>query len=101
MHLYRDKHVSQKWKERSEVYFSRENLYKNLLQFREPKDKNVNDHRRMSIFYVGMEGENIPDEKSLPWSMSNYTYSPLVTAEPRAEEFHYRPELVLSESMES
>jgi predicted outer membrane repeat protein len=96
-----DKHVSQKWKERSEVYFSRENLYKKLLQFREPKDKNVNDHRRMSIFYVRMEGENIPDEEPLTWSMSNYTYSPLVTAEPQAEEFHYRPELVLSESIES
>ena len=83
--------MAAKWKERLEVFFSIDNLkstfrYKRFHNTRSEMDDDDPD-KRLSIFYVSMEGNNVLDDQ--PAKMWGN----------RTREITYRPELFISNSL--
>ena len=93
--------MAAKWRERLEVFFSISNLKSNFRykRFNNSQSKDGDDddpNKRLSIFYVNMDGNSLLDDEPLTRWGGECRLSPQDNHTP---EIRYRQELLISDSL--
>ena len=90
--------MAAKWRERLEVFFSVSNLKTNFRYKRSKDDDDDDDdpNKKLSIFYVSMDGNSLLDDEPLTRWGGEHRLSP---RDNHTREIRYRQELSISDSL--